>query len=130
MLVPADCTLVSEGFLIRTSFLDELEDIGPRWKLLDGQHVAGVLKSPLNVYEDLGRPGCDGAKCYTGKPGYRHDNDGAQIPMADPWFFLVYTDPLSGGEVVWDWGWRPADPDHPDHPLGWESFKKGNIWPL
>lgn len=137
MLLPADSvdvcpnpTAGGEWFTIRCSVVDAVEENGPIWKFESLKLVFGVLSEPVIVFGGLGRDGCLGAKCYCGRPGICYLEDGSTGPPPANSFFVVYTEPLSGGtERVWDWGWRKEDPAAPGKPIDWETFDRGTLWP-
>ncbi len=102
---------------------------GPQWKFHSVRLIHGVLAGPTAIFEGLGRDGCLASCCYCGQPPMRFvDSDIPQEPHKG-YFFVVYVEPVSGGYVVCDWGWRPEDPKKPGYPTAWESFEKGKVWP-
>lgn len=139
MLLPADCESFGHGrapdgspgcpFMIRRSVLDVITEHGPRWKCHSIRLIPGVLAEPVAIFEGLGRDGCLAACCYSGRPPVRYLNDGAPKEPHPGFLFVVYAEPVSGGYIVWDWGWRREDGARPGHPSGWDSFTKGKVWP-
>jgi hypothetical protein len=140
MLLPADCITLcpapgaagNDGgsFTIRLSVLDAVQEHGPIWKYESLRLIPGVLQSPIKIYEGLGRPDCLAACCYLGRPDICYDDDGKPAPAPKNCFFVVYLEPLSGGNYrVWDWGWRLEDENSPGKPVGWQTFERGEIWP-
>jgi hypothetical protein len=124
MPVPADC-----WFYIRNSLVDRLEEFGPAWKFYDLRLIPDAVRDPTAIYEDLNREGYDDACCYSYKPGFRWAGDSEQEAAPMGRFFVVYCEPASGGLIVMDFGWRAEDPNSPGNPQGWETFKKGKVWP-
>jgi hypothetical protein len=132
MLLPAFTTFLTTGrgpdgndghvYYIRTSVLDMICQEEPEWRYGDAELLIPCLQNPRTIYEGLNRDEYRDAFAHVITPE-------VEWGQGATWFFLVYTQPMSGADVLMDYAWRPEDQHFRGRPQGWQEFERGQVWP-